>query len=99
MADLLDRQIIGLDLGASRVKAVVLQFRPGEEGMLVRDYAIEMVAEGGEPLQVVLKRVLRRLRTRCRDCAIAMWPGGAMLRYFDSAADRNLVRNLRKKKP
>lgn len=83
------RKIIGLDLGSSRVKAVVLQYRPGEDPV-IRDYAVEEMAEG-EPLDAVLRRLLKRLRTRSREVAVAMWPKGARLRYFDGAADRTLL--------
>jgi|GEM_PF-3859054 len=83
------RKVIGLDLGSSRVKAVVLQYRPGEDPV-IRDYAVAERAEG-EPLEGVLRRLLKRLRTRARDCAVALWPPGARLRYFDGAADRTLL--------
>jgi Tfp pilus assembly PilM family ATPase len=98
MLSLFHPQIIGLDLGASRIKAVVLQFDPESGEMLVRDYAIETLAENGESLEPVLRRLLRRLRTRSRRCAVAMWPDGALLRCFEPEAERELVKQLQRGK-
>jgi hypothetical protein len=88
------RQIIGIDLGASRAKAVVLEYGDGENSVTVRDYAVLPLARE-QPLEDLLRKLLRKLRTRCRECAISAWPAGARLRFFDGKAEPELVRALR----
>jgi Tfp pilus assembly PilM family ATPase len=79
------REIIGIDLGTASAKAVVLRLSADGEAPLVREYTIVPTQPGGTAiaLEQTLARVFRKLRTRSRDCAIAVWPAGAKFRFFD----------------
>ncbi len=89
------RQIIGIDLGASCAKAVVLKYGAGDAPTVIREYAMLPSEDRELPLDELLRALLRKLRTRCRDCAISAWPAGARLRFFDGKAEPELVRALR----
>jgi hypothetical protein len=89
------RQIIGIDLGASRAKAVVLEYGEGENSVSIREYAV-LPMDREQPLENLLRKLLRKLRTRCRECAISAWPAGARLRFFDGKAEPELARAVRR---
>jgi len=89
------RQIIGLDLGASRAKAVLLEQRKGDNSVVVRDYAIDRLDEPNLPLETQLRRLLRQLRSRCRDCAVSVWPSGSKLRVINGNVEPETVREMR----
>jgi hypothetical protein len=79
------RDIIGIDLGTAWTKAVVLRNVGAGVAPIAREYAMAPAdpATGREGLERTVRRVLRKLRSRSRDCAVAIWPEGARLRVFD----------------
>jgi hypothetical protein len=85
------RQIIGIDIGTSCAKAVVLDYGAESEKVFIREYAILPLESEDQPLAETLWRLLRKLRTRCRECAVSGWPSGARVRLFDRATDSAAV--------
>jgi Tfp pilus assembly PilM family ATPase len=84
------REIIGIDLGSAVAKAVVLRI-PGEgQQLIAREHAVVPVEAGGGTtgLERTLRQLFRTLRSRTRDCAIALWPAGAKLRFFDRGSSQ-----------
>src|SRR5260221_8440226 len=91
-----NRQIIGLDIGASRAKAVLLEQGKADGSMAVRDYAIDRLDEPNLPLETQLRPLLKRLRSRCRDCAVSLWPSGAKLRLINGNVEPKTVGEMRR---
>jgi Tfp pilus assembly PilM family ATPase len=83
------RRIIGLDIGETRVKAVLLE-QSSKSEVAIRDYAVDRSEGEGVPLVERLRGPLRQLRTRCRECAISAWPAGSRLRMINPTAEPDL---------
>ena len=77
------RQVIGVELGTACLKAAVIEFDESTKGLLVREYAIQQVEGTNHDLVTSLGLLLGKLKTKCRDCAIAAWPESAIFRFFE----------------
>src|SRR6185436_6416040 len=89
------REIIGIDLGATRAKAVVLAYGSGNTPMSIRGHAMVPCGDPEQPLGDLLRQLLRKLRSRCRDCAVSAWPDGARLRLFEGKTEPDLIEAVR----
>jgi len=89
------RQIIGIDLGAARAKAIVLDYGKTDDDVYIRESSVHPLTDPDEPLSDVVRNLVRSLRTRCRDCAVTAWPTGSMLRIFDAKAEPALIKAVR----
>src|SRR5215207_10008062 len=84
------REIIGIDLGSAFAKAVVLRIPGAGQQLVAREHAVVPVDTGGGTagLERTLRQLFRSLRSRTRHCAIAAWPEGAKLRFFDRGSSQ-----------
>jgi Tfp pilus assembly PilM family ATPase len=88
------QQVIGIDLGASSAKAVLLEKRAAGTAGLIREYAMLSLDASGRPLEEIVRWLTQKLRTRCRACAVSAWPTGAKLRFFDPHSEPALVKSI-----
>ena len=77
------KQIIGVELGSACLKAAVIELNEGTKELLVREYAIQSLEATTHDLVTSLGLLLSKLKTKCRDCAIAAWPDSAIFRFFE----------------
>ena len=73
------KQIIGIELGTVCLKAAVIEFNG--KTLLLREHAIQPVE--GMDLVAALGLLLSKLKSSCRDCAIAARPESAILRFIE----------------
>jgi Tfp pilus assembly PilM family ATPase len=77
------KQIIGVELGSACLKAAVIEFHEKNNGLLVREYAIQPIEGGSHDLVTSLGLLLSKLKTKCRECAVAAWPDSAIFRFLE----------------
>lgn len=80
-------RIIGLDLGASCLKAALMEKRPETNDLVLRNYATYDREDASEPLDLSVSKLVRKLKTRTRLCALAIWSQDSVLRFMQKRAD------------
>lgn len=75
--------VIGLDLGHASLKAVVLEKNSESAELIVRNFAIQRREDPAHALEHQLRKLLRKLRPRTRECALAFWPQDSVLRFVE----------------
>lgn len=89
------KQIIGIELGSACLKAAVVELIESTNELLVREYAIHPVETTSHDLVTSVGLLLGKLKTKCRDCAIAAWPDSALFRFFEhDPTDATPIRKL-----
>ncbi len=76
------KKIIGIDLKSDHASAVLVELDERHNTLVVLDYATLAITDPEQTLEETLGRLLGKMRSRCRQCALAMWPEGARLKFF-----------------
>lgn len=91
-------RIIGLDIGAYCLKAALLEKHPESGEILLRHYATYDRPQIPERLDVSISKLVKKLRTRVRLCAVAVWPERSVLRFTQRNSDSPIdLKNLQDK--
>ena len=86
------KKVVGIDLGHSCLKAVLLALNQDTQEVRVLNYAMITRDEPEVPFEESLRLLWNKLGTRCQDCVVALWPEGGVIRMFESATSLDQVR-------
>ncbi len=87
-----NKKVIGIYTCEDYHAAVLLQFDPKEKKPIILRFAIVPQGDEEQPLGDSLRILIRKLRTRCRTCALSCWPDGARLKFFEAPKDADTER-------